>query len=60
MTGGDPAAILATLGKHGVDFIVIGGLAAVAHGSRRVTRDIDIIARPDSENLALLQQALTE
>ncbi len=60
MTEPGPEAILATLVAHGVDFVIIGGLAAVAHGSRRVTRDIDIIARPDSDNLALLQQALTE
>ncbi len=55
---GAPGEILRTLSRHDVDFIVIGGLAAIAHGSRRVTRDIDIVIRPDSENLARLEQAL--
>jgi len=55
-----PERILATLVAHGVDFLVIGGLAAVTHGSRRVTRDIDIVVRPESENLARLEAALSE
>jgi hypothetical protein len=55
-----PAAILATLASQDVDFVVIGGLAAVAHGSRRMTRDIDIVVRPDDDNLARLEAALTE
>jgi hypothetical protein len=38
---------------------VIGRLAAVAHGSRRVTRDIDIV-EPGNDNLALLEQTLAE
>jgi hypothetical protein len=55
-----PHTLLATLAAHGVDFVVIGGLAAVAHGSRRMTRDIDIVVRPQSENLARLEAALAE
>jgi len=52
--------ILATLAAREVDFVVIGGLAAVAHGSRRVTRDIDIVVMPDDENLARLERTLGE
>lgn len=55
-----PEKILATLAAHGVDFVVIGGLAAVAHGSRRMTRDIDIVVMHDAENLARLEAALGE
>jgi hypothetical protein len=55
-----PETILTTLTAHGVDFVVIGGLAAVAHGSRRMTRDIDIVVRPERENLARLEAALVE
>jgi hypothetical protein len=58
MTLPGPERILVTLAAHGVDFVVIGGLAAVAHGSRRMTRDIDIVAAPDDANLARLQQSL--
>jgi hypothetical protein len=60
MIGTGPEAILVTLVGHGVDFVVIGGLAAVAHGSRRMTRDIDLVVRPESGNLARLEAALTE
>jgi hypothetical protein len=60
VNGPDPARILVALITHAVDFLVIGGLAAAAHGSRRVTRDIDIVVRPDDENLGRLQAALAE
>lgn len=56
----DPAALLAGLAEGGVDFILIGGLAAAAHGSRRITRDIDIVVRPDNDNLARLEASLAE
>jgi hypothetical protein len=38
----DFAALLSTLGKHKVDFIVVGGAAAIAHGSARLTQDLGI------------------
>lgn len=60
LTGAGPESIFASLAAHGVDFVVIGGLAAVAHGSRRVTRDVDIVVRPEDENLARLEAALGE
>lgn len=59
-TGVGPESIFASLAAHGVEFILIGGLAAVAHGSRRVTRDVDIVIRPEDENLARLEAALAE
>jgi hypothetical protein len=61
---GRPAAdlerILATLADHEVDFLVIGGVAAVAHGVPRLTLDVDIIPAPDASNLRRLAAALTE
>lgn len=35
---------------HGVDFVLIGGHAAVFYGVRRTTADIDILVRPTFEN----------
>lgn len=58
MTPSGPERIVAALHEHDVDFVVIGGLAAVAHGSRRMTRDIDIVVRPASANLSRLHDAL--
>jgi hypothetical protein len=41
-----------------VDFVVIGGLAAVLHGSTLVTRDVDICIPLGAESLLGLQEAL--
>ena len=35
-------ALLRALTEGGVDFVVIGGIAAVAHGSLQITQDLDI------------------
>ena len=59
MTQG-PESILRALADHHVEFVVIGGLAAVAHGSRRMTRDIDVVVSPDDENLGRLESALRD
>lgn len=41
-------------------FIVIGGFAALAHGSPFPTQDIDITPEADSDNWTCLSDALTE
>ncbi len=60
MTTRGPEEILATLVRLGIDFVVIGGLAAIAHGSRRMTRDIDVVVAPVDDNLSRLEAALRE
>ena len=40
----DNEALLRTLVSAGVEFIVIGGAAAVAHGAATPTQDLDIAA----------------
>ena len=55
-----PDRILAVLRDHGVEFVVIGGLAALAHGSPFPTRDIDITPDTSDENLTRLSAALTQ
>jgi hypothetical protein len=42
----------------GVDFVVIGGLAATLHGSARITYDLDICYSRASVNLRRLIEAL--
>ena len=39
---GDLNSLLQRLIRHRVDFVVVGGYAAVAHGSSLVTMDVDI------------------
>jgi len=50
--------LLETLGQAGVEFIVVGGVAAAAHGSVRLTADLDIVYRRTPENLLRLVEAL--
>jgi predicted nucleotidyltransferase len=56
----NPAAILAALERHRVRYVLIGGLAANAHGVRRTTRDVDVIVERTSANLARLAAAARE
>ncbi|MCC6214269.1 MAG: hypothetical protein IT376_05340 [Polyangiaceae bacterium] len=50
--------LLETLIRGEVDFIVIGGFAATAHGSALVTVDLDIVYGRAPENLVRLAAAL--
>jgi hypothetical protein len=45
-------ALLTTLWQHEVAFIVVGGAAAIAHGSARLTQDLDIPFIWDTATLA--------
>ena len=42
----DLGRLLAALVDAGVDFIVVGGAAATAHGASRLTQDIDVVYSP--------------
>jgi predicted nucleotidyltransferase len=52
--------ILEGLNRHGVRFVVVGGVAAVAQGSPLPTEDVDVTPAPDRANLERLASALTE
>ncbi len=56
----DFAALLATLARHEVAFIVVGGAAAIAHGSARLTQDLGIVYERSPANLDRLVAALAE
>jgi hypothetical protein len=55
-----PRALLRHLVEGKVDFVVIGGIAAVARGSVQFTQDLDIVYAPDQENLDRLGQVLVD
>ncbi len=55
-----PHAILAVLDRHGVRYVLIGGLAAVLHGATRVTTDVDVVPEEAKHNLERLSAALKE
>jgi len=51
-------ALIRALVEAEVEFIVIGGIAAVAHGAARVTYDVDVVYSRRRENLRRLVAAL--
>jgi hypothetical protein len=54
-----PEAIFAALNAAGVDYVVIGGIAAVLHGSPLRTGDADVCPERGDANLERLATALT-
>jgi hypothetical protein len=55
-----PEEILARLREADVHFVLVGGLAAQAHGSPSLTRDLDICYARDKENLHRLARVLED
>ena len=56
----EPRLVLETLERHGVRYVLIGGLAATFHGSPLVTTDVDITPERGRTNLKHLSEALEE
>lgn len=54
----DFPAIIQLLGGAGVDFILVGGLAAIGHGLALITYDVDVVYSRRAENVDRLVAAL--
>jgi len=52
--------VFASFDSHDVQYVVIGGIAAVLHGVPRTTFDMDILIEATHENARRLLQALRE
>jgi hypothetical protein len=55
----DFSRLLAALADGGVEFIVVGGLAATAHGATRLTQDVDVVYSRSADNIRRLVKAMT-
>jgi hypothetical protein len=55
-----PEDLFRLLAKHGVDYVLIGGLAAVLRGSPLRTSDMDVCPKRSADNLTRLAGALRE
>lgn len=55
-----PDVVLAALREHDVRFVLIGGFAAIVHGSPTLTLDVDVVPEPGTDNMARLSAALTD
>jgi len=58
VTTQDTPGLLELLTAAGVDFVIVGGVAAFSHGSTMVTEDLDIAAQFSAENMSRLLEAL--
>jgi hypothetical protein len=54
----DYPGLLRTLYHANVRFIIVGGAAATAHGSARLTQDLEVVYERSPENLQKLARAL--
>lgn len=54
----DPVRLLAALREADVDFVLIGGMAAILHGDVGVTVDLDVVPASAPRNLDRLGNAL--
>ncbi len=54
------SSLLGRLASAGVDFVVIGGVAVIAHGYERNTKDLDICYSSEAANLEALGDVLVE
>ena len=55
----DPFTMCRILNEEKVDYVVLGGFAAVLRGSSLTTRDLDVIPDRERENLERLGRALS-
>lgn len=56
----DVGELLRRLSEAGVEFIVVGGAAAVLHGAPITTEDVDIVHRRTAANVARLKAVLDD
>lgn len=54
----DPECLFRVLAEHEVEYVLVGGLAGVLHGSTAMTNDVDIVPSKQETNLGRLAAAL--
>lgn len=56
----DLRALLGPLVRHGVDFVLVGGMAGISHGSAYPSYDLDVVYARSGDNIRRLVDALRE
>ncbi len=56
----DSENLLKILLEHNIEFVIIGGLAAILHGSSYVTQDLDICAPLSAEQIKKIRECLAD
>ena len=55
-----PERLVEVIDRHGVEYLIVGGVAARAYGATRETKDFDCLVRRAKANLDRLAAALRE
>ena len=53
-------AVFRALNAIGADYVVVGGLAVIAHGYQRLTHDLDLVIRLSPSNIERVLSALSK
>ena len=56
----DIVRLIEVLDRHGVEYLVVGGIGAQAYGATRLTKDLDCLALRSKTNLERLAAAMRE
>ena len=56
----DVVRLVKALEQHGVEYVIVGGLAALGYGAERLTNDADCVVRHDRANLDRLGRAMQD
>lgn len=56
----DLGRLIEVLDRHGVEYLIVGGVAAIGYGAERLTEDADCVVRRERANLDRLAGALRE
>lgn len=56
----DLSRMVRTLDRHGVQYVVVGGAAALGYGASRMTTDADCVPQHEPDNLERLAAAMRE
>lgn len=56
----DPEAVVQTLDRHGVEYLVVGGVATRGYGAKRLTYDMDCLVKREVQNLHRLAAAMKD
>lgn len=56
----DALELFRALGRHGVEYVTVGGVAIQAYGGQRMTQDLDVAIAASRENMERLAAALVD
>jgi hypothetical protein len=56
----DFADLCSLLNEQGVEFLIVGGYAVGYHGAPRFTGDLDILVRPDAQQIERMLEAVRQ